>query len=267
VKTLFTCKRARRDLQTAVAFLCKRVKECQEDDCKKLKRMLQFIRATKGDYLTPSADSPHNVRWWVDATHAAHPDMKSHAGGGLSLGSGIIYGTSKCQKLNTKSSTEAEIVGTDDVMPQILWTLCFLEAQGCKIDDNVLHQDNKSSILLETNGRGSSGERTGHIDVRYFFIADRVKSGQIRIEHCPTGIMIANYFTKALQGALFTKLRGMIVERTDIPLPSDVAKSVSDPSVRIPDGLTHPESRSVLKNNTAGGSPPALTVLPVCGSD
>jgi hypothetical protein len=46
-----------------------------------------------------------------------------------------------------------------------------------------------------------------------------------------------------------------------------VAKSVTDPSVQIPDGLTHPESRSVLKNKTAGGSPRALAVLPVCGSD
>jgi hypothetical protein len=125
--------------------------------------MLQFIRATKGDYLTLSADSLHNVRWWVDAACAVHPDMKSHAGGGLSLGAGIIYGTSKCQKLNAKSSSEAEIVGTDDVMPQILWTLCFLEAQGHKIDDNVLCQDNKNSMLLETNGRGSSGKRTRHV--------------------------------------------------------------------------------------------------------
>jgi hypothetical protein len=141
-KTLFMCKRARPDLQTAVAFLCKRVKECQEDDHKKLKRMLQFIRAMKGDHLTLSAGSLHNARWWVDAAHAVHPDMKSHTGDGLSLGAAIICGTTKCQKLNTKSSTEAEIAGTEDVMPQLLWTLCFLEAQGCKIDDNVLHQDN-----------------------------------------------------------------------------------------------------------------------------
>jgi hypothetical protein len=204
---------------------------------------------------------------WMQLVLVPHPDMKSHTGGGSSLGTGIIYGTSKCQKLNAKSSTEAEIVGTDHVMPQILWTPCFLEAQGCKIDDNVLHQDNKSSKLLETNGRGSSGKRTGHVDVRYFFVADRVKSGQIRIEHCPTGIMIADYFTKALQGAPFTKLRGVIMGKTDIPLPSDVAKNVTDPSVRIPDGLTHQESRSVLKNKTACGSPRALTVLPVCGSD
>ena len=136
------------------------------------------------------------------------------------------------------------------------------------VEDKVLCQYNKSSMLLETNGRGSSGKRTRHVDVRYFFIADRVKSGQIRIEHCPTGIVLADYFTKALQGALFTKLRNMIMGKTDIPLPSDVDKSATDPSTRISDGLTNPKSRSALKNEIAvGGSPRALTVLPVCGSD
>jgi hypothetical protein len=105
--------------------------------------------------------------------------MKSHTGGALSLGRGVIYGTSKRQKLNTKSSTKAEVVGTDDVMPQVLWTLYFLTAQGYKIKDNLVYQDNKSSILLETNGRGSSGKRTRHMNVRYFFIAYRVKSNEI----------------------------------------------------------------------------------------
>jgi hypothetical protein len=81
-------------------------------------------------------------------------DMRSHTGGAMSLGRGVIYGTSKRQKLNTKSSTKADLVGVDDVMPQVLWTLYFLEAKGYKTDDNILYQDNKSSILLETNGRG-----------------------------------------------------------------------------------------------------------------
>jgi hypothetical protein len=120
----------------------------------------------------------------VDASHAVHPDMKRHTGGAMSLGRGVIYGTSKRQKLNTKSSTKSELVDTDDVVPQMLWTLYFLEAQGCKIDDNVLHQDNKSSILLENNGRGSSGKGTRHVDVRHFFVTDRVKSGEVPIDHC-----------------------------------------------------------------------------------
>ena len=50
-----------------------------------------------------------------------------------------------------------------------------MEAQGYWLDDNILYQDNKSSILLEMNGKASSGKRTNHINIRYFFITDRVK--------------------------------------------------------------------------------------------
>jgi hypothetical protein len=183
-----------------------RVKSCDENDYKKLIRIVQFLRAARGDFLTLSADFLHNVKWWVDASYAVHPNIRSHTGGAMSLGRGVIYGTSKRQKLNTKSSTEADLVGVDDVMPQVLSTIYFLEAQGYKIDENYLYQDNKSSILLETNGRGSSGKRTRHIALRYFFIADRVKSKEIRIEYFPTGIMIADYFTKPLQGLIFRQL-------------------------------------------------------------
>jgi hypothetical protein len=262
-KALFLCKRARPDLQTAVAFLCTRVQSCDDDDYKKLIRMMQYLRATKDDFLTLSANSLHNVRWWVDASYAVHPDMKSHTGGAMSLGRGVTYGTSKRQKLNTKSSTEAEVVGTDDVLPQMLWTLYFLEAQGYKINDNILYQDNKSSILLENNGRGSSGKRTRHMNVRYFFIADRVKSKEIRIEYCPTGIMVADYFTKALQGAIFRKLRDMIMGNTEIALPTDVIGPTADKTNGIPVVSTQQESRSVLKKNIKQDGPPrSLTVLP-----
>jgi hypothetical protein len=127
--TLFLCKRARPDLQSAVAFLRTRVKSCDEDDYKKPIRMLQFLRATRGDLRTLSAGSLQNVRWWVDASYAVHPYTRSHTGVAMSIGRGVIYGTSKRQKLNTKSSTKAELVGVDDVMPQVLWTLYFVEAQ------------------------------------------------------------------------------------------------------------------------------------------
>ena len=65
---------------------------------------------------------------------------------------------SKKQKLNTRSSTEAELVGADDITTQILWTKFFMEGQGYTIEDNILHQDNKSTILLQENGRKSAGK-------------------------------------------------------------------------------------------------------------
>jgi hypothetical protein len=129
-KTLFLCKQAISDLQTAVALFSKRVKSCDDDDYKKLIGMLQFLRATRNEFLTLSATSLHNMRWWVDASYAVHPDTSIHMGGAMPLGRGVINGTSKQQKLNMKSSTEAELVGVDDVMPHVLCTLYFLEAKG-----------------------------------------------------------------------------------------------------------------------------------------
>ena len=100
------------------------------------------------------------MRWWTDASFAVHHDMKSHTGGAMSLGKGAIYSSSIKQHLATKSSTEAEIVGINDVMPQVLWTQYFLEVQGHKVNDCTVYQDNQSAFLLEKNGRASSSRCT-----------------------------------------------------------------------------------------------------------
>jgi hypothetical protein len=73
------------------------------------------------------------VKWWIDASFAVHPDMKSHTGGTMSLGKGSVYCLSRKQHINTKSSTEAELVGVDDGMPLMIWTRNFLQAQGFKV--------------------------------------------------------------------------------------------------------------------------------------
>ena len=70
--------------------------------------------------LTLEAESMQIVKWWVDALFAVQPDMKSHTGAVMTLGKGGIYGTSTRQRINTKSSTEGELVGVNDAMPQIL---------------------------------------------------------------------------------------------------------------------------------------------------
>ena len=65
------------------------------------------------------------------------------------MGRSALYSAPNKQKLNTKSSTEAELVGVDDLMPQILWTRYFMEAQVVKVSDNVVYQDNQSAMRLE----------------------------------------------------------------------------------------------------------------------
>ena len=69
-------------------------------------------------------------------------------------------------------------------------------AQGIASKDNILYQDNKSAILLAENGRASSSKRTKHIKIRYYYVADRIEKGDLRIVWCPTDQMIADYLTK-----------------------------------------------------------------------
>jgi hypothetical protein len=151
--------------------------------------------------------------WYVDTSFAVHPNMCGHTGCGLTMGQGFPIVASWKQKLNTKSLTESELVGIDDMMPIMLWTCYFLLSQGYGIVENLLLQDNKSLILLEQNGKASSGKRTRHINIQYFVITDRVNMKEISIGWCPTKKMVADFMTKPLQGSHFRNLRDYIMGR------------------------------------------------------
>ncbi len=210
-KLLYVSIRARGDLLLAISFLCTRVSKSTTQDQGKLKRVLEYINGSMDLEYTLGADNLGKLRTWVDASFAVHPDMKSHTGGVISMGTGGIACKSSKQKLNTKSSTEAEVVGASDYLPNTVWMKMFLEAQGHKVKESILEQDNESAIKLEKNGRTSAGPRSRHIDIRFFWIKDRTKDGEIEIRHCPTLQMLADFFTKPLQGALFRKFRDVIL--------------------------------------------------------
>ena len=70
-----------------------------------------------------------------------------------------------------------------------------MEAQGICIKQNILYQDNKSTILFAMNGRWSSSKRTKHIKSRYFFIKDKVDKGEVEIQYNPTEKMWCNVLT------------------------------------------------------------------------
>jgi hypothetical protein len=149
-KLLFLCKRGRPDIQTTIAFLCTQVQQPAKHGYNKLSRVIKYLRKTSGLVLCLSAENLNIIKWWVDASYGVHHDMRSHNGGAMSIRTGAIYSTSKRQKLNTKSSTDAELIGVDDVLPQALWSKYFMEAQGYGVT-TILNQDNQSTIKLCKN--------------------------------------------------------------------------------------------------------------------
>ena len=118
---------------------------------------------------------------------------------------------SQKQKLNTRSSTEAELVGVDDLIGKLMWVQEFLHEQGFNMGATTLFQDNRSAILLETKGKASSSKRTRHINIRYFHVLDLVERKRLKIEYASTHDMVADFFTKPLQGTAFARFKSMIL--------------------------------------------------------
>ena len=210
---LYVSMRARSDLLLPIAFLCTRVSKSTDQDRDKLRRVLEYIKGTLDLVYTLGADSLTNIvlRTWVDASFAVHPDMRSHTGAASSLGRGAFMCRSSKQKLNTKSSTESELVGASDFLPNTVWIKNFLQGQGFNVETNILEQDNESAIKLEKNGRASAGKRSRHMNIRYFFVKDQLAQERITVRHCPTLAMLADFFTKPLQGALFRRFRDVVL--------------------------------------------------------
>ena len=155
--------------------------KANDDDWVKLERLLSYLQDTKSMPLTLGVEDLQVVKWWANSSFTVHPDMNSHSGVLGSLGRGAIYARSGAQKLNTTSSTESEIVAASETLSQAIWTSSFLRHQGYDIKNALLNQDNQAAILLQTNGVMSRKKRSRHIDIRFFFIKDRVDSGDIEI--------------------------------------------------------------------------------------
>jgi hypothetical protein len=129
---------------------------------------MEYLRDDRDRPLILGADNEGMLMWYVDALFAVHTNMRGHNGGGMTMGRGFPISPSTKQKLNTKSSTESELVGIADMMPIILWTCYFLLSHGYGVIKSLLTKKNENSILLERNGKASSGKRTRHINILYW---------------------------------------------------------------------------------------------------
>jgi ribonuclease HI len=174
----------------------------EEDEDKLMRVINKYLNGTRELKVNIRADEGLLITAYIDASDSLHPDGRGHTGIVICVGEGAIYCSSTKQKVNGKSSTEAEIIGVSDGLSQLLWTKNFLEAQGYEERPAILMQDNQSSIQLMHKGR-SINHRTKHMKVRYFFIRDYITRGEVDVDYLPSEDMIADYFTKPLQGALF----------------------------------------------------------------
>ena len=211
-KVLFSAKRVRPDLLPVVGWLATRVTAPTEQDWDKLWRMLQYVNGTKEFKLRLQVNEELKVILFADASFAVHADGKSHSGIVTTLGEGAVDAESTKQKLVTTSSAESELVTLAGAVMVAIHKKEFLEYQGYQVGPALIYQDNQSAITLARKGKSTS-PRTRHVNIRYFFVHDRINSGEVAVEYLSTDEMLADLLTKPLQGGRFKKLRDRLLNR------------------------------------------------------
>ncbi|TPX55413.1 DNA-directed DNA polymerase [Spizellomyces sp. 'palustris'] len=133
-------------------------------------------------------------------------DRKSTSGWLLKLSGGAIARKSSKQRCTALSTVEAEYIAASDCAREVIWMrnllaeLGFLEVKQhptmLKMDNNGTMELAKNTLILQ---------RTKHIDIRYHFLREHIKSGKISVKRCPTQQLTADVLTKAIPAPRFAQ--------------------------------------------------------------
>jgi KUP system potassium uptake protein len=143
-----------------------------------------------------------------DADYAADTTSRRSTSGYVFLlnGAAISWKT-KLQPSVSLSTCEAELIALAFALQEGIWLRRLVSELLMPGYDNtvVIHEDNQGTIALVQNHRFS--DRSKHVDTRYFFIREHITDGNFAVEYCPTDLMVADIFTKALGRVAFQRLR------------------------------------------------------------
>lgn len=203
---LYLATNSRPDLAYAVNALAQKMRAPTVGDWKRFKRVLRFLKFSKEWKLVYARSNSLKILGYSDADFANDSDRKSISGYCFLVNGAVISWKAKKQSLVATSSTESEYIALHECVKESLWLRKLeLELSGRNRVEApmVIHEDNQSAIKIAHN-EGSAG-RSKHIDLRFHFVRDRIKSKEIELKFCETGKMIADVLTKPLGKNLFER--------------------------------------------------------------
>jgi hypothetical protein len=200
---LYLSKCTRPDITFAVNQVAQRVENPIKSDWIKVKRIFRYLAGTLNYGLCYQRNIQSRLYGYSDASYAMNEDRKSTSGYLFIANGAAISWKSRKQPIVSTSSMEAEYIALASAAKEALWIRKLnLELKKDNIPIEV-KEDNQSCIKFAHDFIHS--ERTKHIDVRYYFIREKVENKELLITYCPSNEMIADTLTKALGPILFAK--------------------------------------------------------------
>ena len=74
----------------------------------------------------------------------------------------------------------------------------------------IVHQDNQSTIAMVAAGKSTS-QRTRHVNIRYFWVHDKIQKHELELVYLRTARMVADLLTKPLSGELLRTLTDILL--------------------------------------------------------
>jgi hypothetical protein len=202
---IYLSNTSRPDIAYAVNRCARRVSEPKEVDLIAAKRVLRYIKGTL-DYKIIYKKNSMNPISYSDASYADDVETrKSTSGFVLMMNGGPIFWKSKKQPIVSLSSAESELIALTSAAKEAIWFNRLIKEVTGKDQPFQMLEDNQSTIKFCKNFKLS--ERTKHIEVRYYFVKEKLEKKELSINYCPTEEMTADILTKPLNSIAFARHR------------------------------------------------------------
>jgi hypothetical protein len=161
--------------------------------------MHAVLRYLKGTLTTglPFTRSDLVLKFYSDASHLQHADGRGHTGFLAKLGNTIVMSRSGKQKIQARSSTEAEIIAAEECATYLVYMRKLCEELGIPTDGpTTIAQDNKSAIIIVN--QGGTFKRTKHMVGRISYLKQCIDDRNATMVYTSTRDMLADMLTKPL---------------------------------------------------------------------
>ena len=199
----------RPNIAYAVSYLARFSSKPNKSHWTAAKRVLRYLKGTADHGIVFTKSESDECVGFSDADWAGdQQDRKSTSGYLFQLAGGPVSWKSQRQGCVALSTAEAEYMALSFAAQETVWLRKLLTEFGCELSGPtiLIMEDNQSAIAMANNPQFHG--RAKHIDIRHHFIRERVSHGDIRLNYCPTGDMIADMLTKGLHQHRLKDLMG-----------------------------------------------------------